>query len=117
MVTRTFGDYTFSPEHIFSSISAAGRFRWDYIVIATKALPGDEERVEGLLRTSCTACVVLIQNGVGVEEPYRRRFGENLVILSAVTIVSAEQIHHGMVKQNRWTRISGLCSLFCHVLA
>jgi len=49
--------------------------------------------------------IVLIQNGVGVEEPYRRRFEGN-VILSAVTVVSAEQVEPGMVVQNRWTRIS-----------
>jgi len=40
-----------------------------------------------------------------VEEPYRKRF-EALKILTAVTVASAEQIADGVVKQNRWTRIS-----------
>jgi 2-dehydropantoate 2-reductase len=50
-------------------------------------------------------CIVLIQNGVGVEEPHRTRFPHNPII-SAVTIISAEQIAQGVVRQNRWTRIS-----------
>jgi 2-dehydropantoate 2-reductase len=48
---------------------------------------------------------VLIQNGVGVEEAHRERFPKNALI-SAVTIISAEQISQGVIKQNRWTRIS-----------
>lgn len=51
------------------------------------------------------ASIVLIQNGVGVEEPHRERFPDT-PILSAVTVVSAEQTSPGTVKQNRWTRIS-----------
>ena len=47
---------------------------------------------------------MLIQNGVGVEHPYRVRFPNN-PILSAVTVVSAEQISLGTIRQNRWTRI------------
>lgn len=50
-------------------------------------------------------CIVLIQNGVGVEAPYRERFPQNPIV-SAVTIVSAEQVSQGVIRQNRWTRIS-----------
>jgi ketopantoate reductase len=42
---------------------------------------------------------------VGVEEPYRERFPHNPIV-SAVTIVSAEQVSQGVIRQNRWTRIS-----------
>lgn len=49
--------------------------------------------------------IVLIQNGVGIEQPYRTRFPDT-PILSAVTIVSAEQVEPGVIVQNRWTRIS-----------
>lgn len=48
---------------------------------------------------------MLIQNGVGVEEPYRARFPRNPIV-SAVTIISAEQVEQGVIRQNRWTRIS-----------
>jgi 2-dehydropantoate 2-reductase len=51
------------------------------------------------------SCIVLIQNGVGIEEAHRARFPSNPIV-SAVTIISAEQIAQGVIRQNLWTRIS-----------
>lgn len=48
---------------------------------------------------------MLIQNGVGVENPYRVRFPDTPIV-SAVTVISAEQVALGKVRQNRWTRVS-----------
>ncbi|KAI9151645.1 hypothetical protein HJFPF1_08854 [Paramyrothecium foliicola] len=115
--THTFGNYTFSPDAAFPSVNAAasaasddavdgGRKHWDYIFVTTKALPDvsdDSEIIEPLVGPR--SCVVLIQNGVGVEEPFRKRFPQTPII-SAVTIVSAEQTSPGVIRQNRWTRIS-----------
>ena len=74
--------------------------------MSTKALPDvsdDSEILGGLVgeRTS----IVLVQNGLGVEEPYLKRFPA-AIILSVVTIVSAAQTSPGVIKHNRWTRIS-----------
>lgn len=79
-------------------------------MVTTKALPDvtdDSKDIEPLVRKAPdgTTCIVLIQNGVGVEEPHRSRFQRNPIV-SAVTIISAEQIAQGVVRQNRWTRIS-----------
>ncbi|CAJ2504699.1 Uu.00g120930.m01.CDS01 [Anthostomella pinea] len=119
--THTFGDYTFTPYAVFPSVSAAvpnspssthppsqpaPSAGWDYIVVTTKALPDrtdDAALIAPLV--SANTCIVLIQNGVGVEEPYRNRFPLNPIV-SAVTIISAEQIKQGVIRQNRWTRIS-----------
>ena len=83
---------------------------WDYVVVTTKALPDitdDARDIEPLVRKAQDgrSCIVLIQNGVGIEEAHRSRFPRNPIV-SAVTIVSAEQISQGVVRQNRWTRIS-----------
>ncbi|KAK7935499.1 hypothetical protein PG985_000994 [Apiospora marii] len=86
--------------------AAAPEGGWDYVVVTTKALPDrtdDAALVAPLV--SAKTCIVLIQNGVGVEGPYRARFPQN-PILSAVTVISAEQIKQGTIRQNRWTRIS-----------
>lgn len=115
--THSFGDYQFYPEYVFNSVQVAARTKlhWDYVVVTAKALPDVSD--DSLLVAPVVdkeSSIVLIQNGVGVEEPYRRRFPSNPV-LSAVTIVSAEQVEQGVVQQNRWTRIStgpytnGLC--------
>lgn len=104
--TRNFGDFDFRPEIVFPSISAAGDTRWDYVVVATKALPDVSDDSAAIVPlVGPRTAIVLIQNGVGVEEPYRSRFPRNPV-LSAVTIISAEQVKPGVVVQNRWTRIS-----------
>ncbi|KAG8987978.1 hypothetical protein FRB90_003044, partial [Tulasnella sp. 427] len=129
MKTRSFGDYFFSPEYVFPSIEAAASpsrehlnkasetnalpefSSWDYLVVTTKALPDvsdDSGHISPLVKVSQpgSQSIVLIQNGVGVEEPYRKRYGDGVAILSAVTVVSAEQIESGVIKQNRWTRVS-----------
>ncbi|KIW09301.1 uncharacterized protein PV09_00217 [Verruconis gallopava] len=116
MKTHTFGDYQFRPHEVYSSINDAATSTrapsegWDYVVVTTKALPDitdDSKDIEPLIRKAPNGktCIVLIQNGVGVEEPHRQRFPRNPLV-SAVTIISAEQISHGVVRQNRWTRIS-----------
>jgi 2-dehydropantoate 2-reductase len=106
--THNFGDYHFYPEYVFNSVQVAAgtKLHWDYVVVTAKALPDisdDSLLVAPVVDRDST--IVLIQNGVGVEEPYRRRFTSNPV-LSAVTVVSAEQVEQGVIRQNRWTRIS-----------
>ncbi|KAF9632141.1 6-phosphogluconate dehydrogenase [Lasiodiplodia theobromae] len=118
--TRNFGNYTFTPHAVYPSISAAASDSsalgppasgWDYVIVTTKALPDvtdDSADIEPLVRRdggSGKTCIVLIQNGVGIEAAHRARFPRNPVI-SAVTVISAEQLRHGYVRQNRWTRIS-----------
>lgn len=108
VTSPTYGEYKFTPAHTFANPAearAAG-IAWDYVVVSTKALPDvsdDSKILEGLVDPRRTA-IVLIQNGLGVEEPYVQRY-PGVPILSAVTIVSAEarvnEIHH-----NRWTRIT-----------
>ncbi|KAM6523429.1 hypothetical protein FSOLCH5_004050 [Fusarium solani] len=115
LLTRTFGDYTFTPDGAFPSVDAAAaapegssgaKRDWHYIFVTTKALPDisdDSSIITPLVGPK--SCIVLIQNGVGVEEPFRKRFPDTPIV-SAVTVVSAEQTSPGTIRQNRWTRIS-----------
>ncbi|KAF2279328.1 2-dehydropantoate 2-reductase [Westerdykella ornata] len=103
-----YGSYTFIPSHTFASPEEARRsgIKWDYIVVSTKALPdvSDDSAILEELVDDGTA-IVLIQNGLGVEEPYLKRFPQ-ASICSAVTIASCAQPSHGHIKHNRWTRIN-----------
>jgi 2-dehydropantoate 2-reductase len=104
-----YGSYIFTPHRTFANPKEASSSNivWDYVVVSTKALPDvsdDSEILVGLVKEGHTA-IVLIQNGLGVEEPYAKRF-PSATILSAVTIVSAAQTEPGVIKHNRWTRIS-----------
>ncbi|CAO1623157.1 unnamed protein product [Sympodiomycopsis kandeliae] len=111
MQTRDFGDYHFQPYKVFPSIQSASTEGtvWNYIIVTTKALPDivdDAQEIEPLVTKGVHGSrIVLIQNGVGIELPHRARFPDNIVI-SCVTVISAEQIKHGVIRQNRWTRIS-----------
>ena len=100
-----FGSCNWRPYKSFPKPDAA-RGKWDYIVVSTKALPDvsdDSALIEGLVQDGTK--IVLIQNGLGVEEPYHKRFSR-AHILSAVTIASCAQPEHGKIKHNRWTRIN-----------
>ncbi|KAF2221790.1 ketopantoate reductase PanE/ApbA C terminal-domain-containing protein [Elsinoe ampelina] len=112
------GTFTWRPAHVFPSPAEARKsgIHWDYVVIATKALPdqGDDSGlIEGLVGRGTG--VVLVQNGLGVEGGYWRRFVqgrgegkgvEGVEVLSGVTVVSAEQPENGVIRHNRWTRIN-----------
>lgn len=112
METHSFGDYHFRPASVFASVDSAASAAakdghgWDYVVVTTKALPdrGDGSALIAPLVGPSTV-IVIIQNGVGVEAPYRARFPPNPIV-SAVTVISAEQTGLGVIRQNRWTRIS-----------
>ncbi|EXJ94627.1 2-dehydropantoate 2-reductase [Capronia coronata CBS 617.96] len=104
-----YGDYQWTPTRTFDSAESARKsgVQWDYVVVSTKALPNisdDSKQLEGLV-TSPTTAIVLIQNGLGVEQPYARRF-PSASILSAVTVASAAQPTNGHIRHNRWTRIN-----------
>ncbi|PWY99948.1 2-dehydropantoate 2-reductase [Testicularia cyperi] len=115
--THSFGNYHFRPHAVFSSIqhaadhkaSKGGDFQWDFVIVTTKALPditNDAHDIRALVTPGLDgSCIVLIQNGVGIEEVHRVEFPQNPVV-SAVTVISAEQIRHGVIRQNRWTRIT-----------
>jgi 2-dehydropantoate 2-reductase len=103
-----YGDYTFIPHQVFASPEEARQSKtyWDFILVSTKALPDvsdDSTILEGLVGPQ--TAIVLVQNGLGVEQPYVDRF-PNATLLSAVTIVTAVQPDHGKIQHNRWTRIS-----------
>lgn len=108
VTSPTYGDYTFTPHETFSSPeeARANSTRWDFILVCTKALPDvhdDSQILEGLI--SHGTAIALIQNGLGVEAAYAKRFPD-VPLLSAVTIISAAQPENGVIKHNRWTRIS-----------
>lgn len=103
-----YGDYVFKPEHVFANPDEARKagLKWDYLLVATKALPdvGDDSGLlEGLVAEETS--ILLVQNGIGIEEPYRKRF-PNTTVLSATTNASAVQPSNGVIKHNKWTKIS-----------
>lgn len=106
--TRSWGDYDFHPTAVYPSVVSAAQNslkHWDYIVVTTKALPDRNDGaalIKPLVRSS--SVIVLIQNGVGIEAPYRERY-PMAPIVSGVAVMTAEQIKPGTVRQNLGTRL------------
>lgn len=106
MKTHSFGDYAYKPHEVYPSVDAAAAQEWDYVVVATKALnmsPDTASFIAPVVTSKTT--IVLVQNGVEVEAPYRARFPD-APIVSAVTVVSAALVEPSVLVQYRWTRIS-----------
>ncbi|PYH40347.1 ketopantoate reductase family protein [Aspergillus saccharolyticus JOP 1030-1] len=97
------GEHRFHPDHVISSlsdllISPGASPVFDYVVCTNKAI--DIDSVARSLAPAITAAkttIVIIQNGVGNEAPFRRLYDSGNEILSCVTWVGANQPTPGTV--------------------
>ena len=106
-----YGDYVFKPEYTFANPEEARQvikekdLTWDFLLVATKALPDvsdDSLLLEGLVGDDTS--IVLVQNGLRIEEPYHKRF-PSTTLLSAVTNASCVQPKAGVIDHNRCKNI------------
>ncbi|RKO97195.1 hypothetical protein CXG81DRAFT_700, partial [Caulochytrium protostelioides] len=123
ITSPVFGTWTWRPAAVFASLEAAAQASagagaaaaappprpWDYIIIATKATT-DEAAQAALLSAlaplvSDETHLVLMQNGVGIEQPFRNAFPV-VPIISVVTRISAAQTAAGVIRHHRWTSLS-----------
>jgi 2-dehydropantoate 2-reductase len=87
-VASPIGDSTFRPAYTFASADEARETKrrdgllWDYLIITTKVLGDSSALAEGLVDKNTS--IVVFQNGLGVEDPYSKRF-PTIPIISAVT--------------------------------
>ncbi|KAE8147386.1 FMN-dependent dehydrogenase-domain-containing protein [Aspergillus avenaceus] len=93
------GQHTFRPHHIVKSPDeVSGPF--DYVICAHKAI--DQEAVASRLQPAINedTTIVIIQNGVGNEEPFRKAYPKSSII-TCVTWVGATQTSPGVVKHTK----------------
>ncbi|CAK7221487.1 hypothetical protein SBRCBS47491_004542 [Sporothrix bragantina] len=82
---------------------------FDYAIVTAKALQDAEGRTESVdaiapaVRHGHTA-IVIMQNGLGVEKPYKARFADNTV-LSAVIYMPSTQTAPGVVSHSEMQRL------------
>lgn len=93
------GKHTVIPEQVLRDPGEAKK-KFDYIVCAHKAI-GQETVPEKLApAVGPQTVIVIIQNGVGNEDPFRATFPSN-TILSCVTWVGATQTAPGVIKHTK----------------
>lgn len=70
---------------------------YDYVIVCSKAIPDIIPKLIAPVVTAGHTAIVLVQNGVGIEEEYRAAFPENPII-SAVVYLPATQRPAGVIK-------------------
>ncbi len=95
--SEKFGNVTCRPHRIINSASACNE-GYDYIVICTKAFPGRISLAEDLkISIVKNTCLVLIQNGIGIEDELHETFPE-LEMVSGVVYLPTNQHAPGKIK-------------------
>ncbi|KAI9703022.1 MAG: hypothetical protein M1820_006013 [Bogoriella megaspora] len=94
-----FGSVSCHPTVVRSVSDAVPDGPFDYIVIASKAFPGSKpstaETVQPAVGTK--TAIVLLQNGIGIEEEYQKAFPQNPIV-STVVYCPATEIESGLVR-------------------
>ncbi|KAI9470535.1 MAG: 2-dehydropantoate 2-reductase [Benjaminiella poitrasii] len=96
-----FGKEIFRPNNVVRTVSEAittDTPSYDYILVTLKALPESYNVAEIIAPavTSDTTTIVLIQNGLGVEEPITHQFPNNPLI-SIVAYIGTSQLEPGKI--------------------
>ncbi|KAJ1895553.1 hypothetical protein LPJ66_004524 [Kickxella alabastrina] len=99
-----YGNATYHPESLYRTIddAIAHATSFDYVLVALKALPNIYDSSEVISKAVGPGTMILLfQNGIGVEEPFLKRFGKGNPVVSCVSFVS-------VCKENREEEGSGL---------
>jgi 2-dehydropantoate 2-reductase len=86
----------FTPNVVRSCAEAANGRPFDYIIVCSKAMPGTIPELIRPVVTPGHTAIVLIQNGIGIEEEYAEVFPENPII-SCVVYMPATQRPAGVI--------------------
>ncbi|KAI9903526.1 hypothetical protein N3K66_000055 [Trichothecium roseum] len=100
IISQNHGEHLVKPHKVLRKVADAG-MTFDYVVCAHKAIYQDtvpEQIAAGVDGGKTT--VVIIQNGVGNEEPFRDSF-PSATIISCVTWVGARQSEPGVVEHTK----------------
>ena len=93
----------FRPTQILDKVpdvKKEGLLPFDYVIVTTKNVPDIRPTVLDIIEpavTPETTTIVLLQNGLNIEQPIIEKFPKN-VVLSGVSIISATEVSHGVIK-------------------
>ena len=98
------GEFTFLPDGVFRSAEEYSGIP-DYIIVSSKVLPwiNTAELIRPAVRSKDTV-IVLIQNGIGIEDSVAEAFPENELI-SVIAYIGATRIGAGRVTQTGAQRL------------
>ena len=102
-VTSVFGDFHFEPERVIREIGEYGPPP-DYILVGLKVLPeiNTAEIIKDVVGPE--TAIVLLQNGVEIEEPVARAFPDNEII-SGLAFICATRTGPGQIDHSDFGRL------------
>lgn len=98
------GNVTANPA-VVRNVADAARQQWDYVVVASKAFPGSSPTTAETIAPAIgpKTSIVLLQNGIGIEDEYVARFPSNPLI-SACVYLPATQTAQGVIRMGALER-------------
>ncbi|KAJ5317071.1 hypothetical protein N7508_001579 [Penicillium antarcticum] len=99
--SKRFGDVRYKPDSLIrSTAECPPDCFYDYILVATKSLPGSKLSAMDMIRPAVgnhtETAIVLCQNGIGIEDEAAKAFPHN-PILSGVIYLPATQTSQGII--------------------
>ncbi|GAB7351664.1 hypothetical protein MBLNU459_g2263t2 [Dothideomycetes sp. NU459] len=98
-------DIHFTPRVVPTVEDVKGE-TFDYVVVCSKAFPGSKPSTAETIKPAIgpKTSIVLIQNGIGIEEEYKALFPDNTV-LSCVVYLPATQVKPGHIEMGNLERL------------
>lgn len=89
----TYGTFNnWRPYHVSKSVATAqdSHGPFDFVVLTTKNIPDGTSTCEDIIRPAVTenTTILLMQNGIGIDEPMRAAFPKNVLLLGISLIAS-----------------------------
>ncbi|KAI9501494.1 hypothetical protein GGI25_002036 [Coemansia spiralis] len=98
--SQNFGSQTFRPSKVVRTVdeAVANGETYGFILLCTKALPnlGDNSDIIAPAVTNPKTIILLIQNGIGIEDPFYARYPGNPIV-SVVAYIDVSQPSNGVI--------------------
>ena len=94
--SKLWGTCQYHPRAVKTVKDSTAHGPFDYIIVASKALPGTAELIKDAVKPGHTA-IVLAQNGIALEEDYMKLYPDNTII-SGVVYLPVTQVESGVIE-------------------
>ncbi|ORX65106.1 ApbA-domain-containing protein [Linderina pennispora] len=125
IISHAFGDEVYRPHRVVRTIdeAVADGDVYDFVIVCTKALPnlGDTSSIIAPAVRDPRTIIMLIQNGIGIEDPYAARYPNNPIV-STIAYIDASQPTDGTIDHGNFAptydvdsamaRVKDLCQVW-----
>ncbi|KAJ1965461.1 hypothetical protein GGI12_000732 [Dipsacomyces acuminosporus] len=106
IVSAAYGDSIYKPTSVVRSVDEAvqdGQV-YDFVIVCTKALPnlGDNSDIIAPAVQNPRTIIMLIQNGIGIEEPFAARYPNNPIV-SVVAYIDSSQPSDALIEHGNFS--------------